>query len=81
MPNVYVLGAEGAEGIVVGGSHASHAVVDVELVQGSWCRGEVVWMVVGVEEVRRLYARDGVLQLDLCVGGVVAGVVDEALVV
>jgi hypothetical protein len=38
-------------------------------------------MVVGVEEVRRLYARDGVLQLDLCVGGVVAGVVDEALVV
>jgi hypothetical protein len=47
LPNVDVVGAEG---VVVGGSHASHVVVDVELVQGSWRRGEVVWTVVDVEE-------------------------------
>jgi hypothetical protein len=47
LPNVDVVGAEG---VVVGGSHASHAIVDVELVQGSWHRGEVMWMVVDVEE-------------------------------
>jgi hypothetical protein len=47
LPNVDVVGAKG---VVVGGSHASHAVVDVELVQGSWRRGEVVWTIVNVEE-------------------------------
>jgi hypothetical protein len=50
LPNVDVVGAEGAEGVVVGGSHASHAIVDVELVQGLWRRGEVVWTVIDVEE-------------------------------